>query len=630
MAENQIPKYTSLGTGDRAAYCTSIRLLSCLVTESLVDALFYPLHGQGVAGFAAIQLQGQRGARDTKNLLALLPLLHTPIFRKGEGALLYLTQTIGLLDPLDAAPYIYVLGDTSTSEPTPLLTTIANTLSSKGWKHPNGQTWQCSYDPVVIWRKFASATGVEKALQEDIESEFTSSVKWQKHSFEYPPPAPSFSSLSVAWEQSIVEGHPTHPMHKTRRFLPPIPDFAPGDYDLSNPKLRFVAMPRNSMKITYNFEELVQPVLKTAAAKAGRDLVVPEGHIIIPVHELQLYHIQQKFPEVHIIPKEFELPLLAQQSLRSVVVPEAYRTLHLKLGVGIKLTSAVRTISPESAYLGPRFSAQVEPVLTMDRELVTVARELASVVHSNPNGEIAKHCAALVREYHEGHEEERHERHIVCTSLVERGHSGPGSDIPLVIRVFELDTEEKRAAWLERFVDVFFRAFLPPVLKNGVAFECHPQNCVARFDATTKELKGFIIRDFGGIRVHPPTLKETTGVDLDFIEGHSIIAPDLDDVYTRLYHTVFHNHFQQLIRVLDLHYNGRGWAIVRKKLKENISKAHPLYDAWLSPDRPTLPGKCFMRMRMSGMYRFHLHGPFPNLIHYRGEVEEGARATPKL
>lgn len=230
-------------------------------------------------------------------------------------------------------------------------------------------------------------------------------------------------------------------------------------------------MPRQAMKVTYNFEELTQPVLKQAAAKAGRPMEVPENHIVVPVHELQLYHIRDKFPQAHIISKDFELPLLAQQSLRyaaffhflrgleeskshpirSVVVPDAYKTLHLKLGVGMKLTSAVRTISPESAYLGPRFSAQVVPVLTMDREIVTVARELASVVHSHPNGEIAKHCAALVREYHEGHEKERNERHIVCTSLVERGHSGPLGELPLVVRVFDLDTEEKRAVWLEKY-----------------------------------------------------------------------------------------------------------------------------------------------------------------------------------
>jgi siderophore synthetase component len=155
-----------------------------------------------------------------------------------------------------------------------------------------------------------------------------------------------------------------------------------------------------------------------------------------------------------------------------------------------------------------------------------------------------------------------------------------------------------------RFVAILFRAFLPSVLKNGVAFECHPQNCVARFDLKTKELKGFIIRDFGGLRIHPPTLHESTGVELDFISGHSIIADDLEDVYTRMYHTVFHNHLQQLIRVLGLHYNARGWEIVRKNLRDAIPQSHPLWATWMSPERKTFPGKCFMRMRMSGMYRF--------------------------
>lgn len=256
----------------------------------------------------------------------------------------------------------------------------------------------------------------------------------------------------------------------------------------------------------------------------------------------------------------------------------------------------------------------------MDRNILTVARELASVVHVHPDGEIAKHCAVLVREAHELKADEKGERMIVCTALVESGHAGEGGDIPAVIRVFELDNEVKRIAWLHkyvpdaqdsfvldkpsRFVKLFFEAFLPSVLHNGVAFEAHPQNCIARFDAQTRELKGFVIRDFGGIRVHQPTLLASTGVNLDFLEGHSIVAQDLDDVYTRMYHTVFHNHFQQLIRVLGLHYNGIGWEIVRKNLRSVIPRNHGLYDAWLSEERKTLPGKCFMRMRMQGMYRF--------------------------
>jgi hypothetical protein len=122
---------------------------------------------------------------------------------------------------------------------------------------------------------------------------------------------------------------------------------------------------------------------------------------------------------------------------------------HLKLGVGIKLTSAIRTISPASAYLGPRFSAQVVSTLHFDRSLLTVARELASVVHVSQDSGTAKHCAAIVREYHENGGEARGERLIVCTSLVERGHAGTDGVTPSVVRVFGLDTEDKRIKWLD-------------------------------------------------------------------------------------------------------------------------------------------------------------------------------------
>ncbi|KAF8972124.1 IucC family-domain-containing protein [Flammula alnicola] len=610
---------------ERAQFATTARLLSCLVTESLVHAFYFHLESPEAKGFALI-LKGDVAHDDSllnaDDILALVPLHHPPVFK--QDCIPLLGKEIGLLDPLDMMSLVFETSsaqltlDGSPSEHAPLISDILDVLRDGNRVNLEKNLVHKSTDALSVWNKFATSHKLDESIQLDIAQEFSSAVKWQAYSYENPPQAPSFASPSIAWEQSIVEGHPTHPMHKTRRFLPPLPDYSPGLYDLLHPHLRFVSVPRDNLKITYDFEGLTAPVLKAASVHAGKTLVVEDDRIVIPVHELQLVHIQQKFPEAHIYPEEFSLPLLAQQSLRSVIVPDAYRGLHLKLGVGIKLTSAVRTISPESAYLGPRFSAQVVPALAMDRNIVTVARELASVVHAHADGEIAKHCAAIVRECHEDTSEDRGERLIVCTSLVESGHAGPYDNIPSVVRVFDLNTEEQRLRWLDKFVSIFLQAFLPPMLHNGVAFECHPQNCVARFDIETKELKGFIVRDFGGLRVHPQTLKATTGVDIDFLAGHSIIASTLDDVYTRMYHTIVHNHFQQLIRVLGLHYNGLGWEIVRQQLRNNIPREHPLYDAWLSPDRKTLPGKCFMRMRMSSMYRFHLHGPFPNLVHYTG------------
>ncbi len=120
-----------------------------------------------------------------------------------------------------------------------------------------------------------------------------------------------------------------------------------------------------------------------------------------------------------------------------------------------------------------------------------------------------------------------------------------------------------------RFVRIFFASFLPSMLQDGVAFEAHPQNAVARFSlAPPHELRGFIIRDFGGLRVHPPTLLASTGVTLDVAPGHSIVAETLDDVYTRM-----------------------------------IPRGHPLERAWLGEEAKTIPGKCYMRMRLVGAYR---------------------------
>jgi len=306
-----------------------------------------------------------------------------------------------------------------------------------------------------------------------------------------------------------------------------------------------------------------------------------------------------------------------------VIVPEILHATHLKLGVGIRLTSAVRTISPLDAYFCPRFSAQVVPALHFDRSLLTVARELASVVHVEPDSDIAGHCSAIVRECHENDSEARGERLIVCTSLVERGHAGTDGVTPSVVRVFGLDTEEKRVEWLDNFARLFFAAFLPPMLEDGVAFQVHPQNTVARFSlAHPHKLRGFVIRDVGGLRVHPPTLLQSTGVTLDVIPGHPIIADTLDYVYVHMYHTMIHNHLQGLVRVLGLHNNGKGWQVIHMRLREAIPSGHALERAWLSKEAKTFPGKCFMRMRMAGMSSHYLHGPFPNLLNYTSYDEE--------
>lgn len=105
-------------------------------------------------------------------------------------------------------------------------------------------------------------------------------------------------------------------MHKSRAFLPPMKAISPGSYDLHNPKLRFVALPKSSLKITYAFEELTEPLRQAVAQAAGQPMFIAEDHVVVPVHELQVAHIKEKFKEAIIYPPESSLPLAAQQSIR--------------------------------------------------------------------------------------------------------------------------------------------------------------------------------------------------------------------------------------------------------------------------------------------------------------------------
>ena len=113
-------------------------------------------------------------------------------------------------------------------------------------------------------------------------------------------------------------------MHKTRAFLPPITPITPGSYDLYTPRVRLIALPRTSLDITGDFEKYTQDILDGAARNAQKPLEVPEGFVVVPVHELQVHHIQDKFQEAKIFPEEFSVAARAQQSIRfafSVTAP---------------------------------------------------------------------------------------------------------------------------------------------------------------------------------------------------------------------------------------------------------------------------------------------------------------------
>jgi hypothetical protein len=70
------------------------------------------------------------------------------------------------------------------------------------------------------------------------------------------------------------------------------------------------------LNVTGDFEALTQPILEAATRNAAKALDVPQDHIIVPIHELQVPHILDKFKEATVYPEEFSVPARAQQSIR--------------------------------------------------------------------------------------------------------------------------------------------------------------------------------------------------------------------------------------------------------------------------------------------------------------------------
>jgi siderophore synthetase component len=120
----------------------------------------------------------------------------------------------------------------------------------------------------------------------------------------------------------------------------------------------------------------------------------------------------------------------------------------------------------------------------------------------------------------------------------------------------------------------------------------------------TLSIKGFAVRDFGGIRFHMPTLNRQ-GFFLNSIPaGSAITSSDLRDVRDKVHHSLIQNHLGLLIVSLQLTDKG-GWAVVREELKKILSseegdEVKELYNYLFGE---VMFFKCFLRMKMEGKYR---------------------------
>jgi hypothetical protein len=98
---------------ERASFATTARLLSCLVTESLVRAIFIPLQWSDSVGIGVVLNAPVSNIPATDcisysqgDILAVIVFKNIPVFKHDSGD--PRGKEVGLLDPLDMSPLILV------------------------------------------------------------------------------------------------------------------------------------------------------------------------------------------------------------------------------------------------------------------------------------------------------------------------------------------------------------------------------------------------------------------------------------------------------------------------------------------------------------------------------------------
>ncbi|KAJ1646067.1 hypothetical protein J3B02_001584 [Coemansia erecta] len=602
-----VPTTEPAGYARRAAFATTSRLLSCLVNEAIVAAYYYVSYGASAASSSYILFVPSEASSDTRATKFILSQVrHKPVV---DAVAVDHTSggRIRLLDPEDLGVCQWIKkADSSALIPVESPSQVMIEIG--------------------LWNNYES----EKV--HSICKELESSVENQLFAYKSRGPDPDIlMSTATEWEQSIVEGHATHPMYRARYAVPPLKPIVP-QTNFVHLKLGFVAVPRSKLRVEGHLEELLHPLYSSAdfdasllsdasasvnvdsdASRYILDFVDRSEEFVLPVHPLHMPAVLDMFSFARQLP--FFMPAEAQASLRTVC-PKAFAPLgyDIKLPLGIKVSSALRTISPWSTFVGPRVTMVIPDILSKApvADALLIAGEPASAVSNDPDFDIAKYLSCVIRNDPEHICRLRNERVILAAALT--GYNDDG--VSVVVRQWKLDSVEKRIGFLEEYVDKLFDAFLPPIMNHGFAFEAHPQNSLLRIDAETGVVKGFIVRDFGGVKVHREAFTSSTGAVIDMLPDSCTDAKSLYEVYDLAYHTLVQCQLHRLIRALDLHYCGNGWSIVRRSFEKRVPNDHPLYTAWY---QECFDLKCFVTMKLDGLYRDYVYRKVPNLLFYIGE-----------
>jgi siderophore synthetase component len=468
-----------------------------------------------------------------------------------------------------------------------------------------------------------------------------------------------FSPLAF-YEQWVVEGHPLHPGAKTRFGLETGDVLRYSPEWGATPQAALVAVARDVCR-TYLLdghgaaailcEEY--PRLVSAAeqclVRLGLDATDYE---LIPVHPWQF---DQTLPALYrdaigkrqIVPlPEVRIPTRALVSFRSLA-PIAGRQAnkhHIKTAINVQTTSAVRTVSPQSAENGPILSRMLRAI--QERECGfngrLVCLEERAGVHYQPSDpslsadecwKLQANLAAILRENPERHVKPGEIPMVAAALLAQSPISGK-----LIVR--ELidaltanhginDLQQAAVTFIRRYAETALPGLLTLSVRYGIALEAHMQNSVSVF--RNGELVRLIVRDYGGVRIFRERLSRH-GFTASFAPGSSIVTDNVDQMRSIISYSVMQNHVAELIASIVRATGVEEAALwqpviavcreVFRRLKQDPDISGQAMEDEEALFAPEIGLKALTTMRLRGDATDYAYRNVPNpLFQWKGEVE---------
>jgi siderophore synthetase component len=362
-------------------------------------------------------------------------------------------------------------------------------------------------------------------------------------------------------EQSIVDGHPLHPLCRTRMGLSAEENRAYG------PEFRPV--------VTLAIVD-VPPVawLTTGTGLPPR----------LPMHPWQRDHILDAHPQLRPRPDTIVArPLMSLRTMAPVESPGH----HLKTAVDVQMTSAVRTVSAAAVHNGPLMSALLKD-LCHGTALSPLTEPAAGsvLVDGEPSRSLAiiRRCAPVL-----GSGE-------IAMPFAVLSAPSPASGRAYLTEAVAMSPDHDPVAFFTDLVALT----LPPLLRllhQGVALEAHGQN-------TLVVLRGgqpvrLLYRDWGGVRVSPARLA-TAGFEVPPLRG-DIPSDDPDALRTKLAAAMLATVIAELVATI-----GREFAVAPATLWRGVAEViRRTYQEIPAPGDEaamlgaTLPVKATTAMRLS-------------------------------